>query len=98
MIRSSVIWWKKGSFFYPHIDARLPTPYLRLWGTNKPEKYIFTYLEGSNHRQPSGWNEGQVYLIDTVKQHYAEALDDDVYTYFFCLDASAYDVVKELTQ
>ena len=98
MLRSSVIWWKKGSFFFPHIDSVLPTGYIRLWGTNKPENYLFSYLEGSNHTQQDGWDEGQIYLCDTVKQHYAEALADDVYTYFFCLDSSAYDVVKELSR
>jgi hypothetical protein len=97
MIRSAILWWKKGSYFHPHSDSALPTPYIRLWGTNKPEKYVFDYTDGSHDTQEM-WDAGQIYLSDTVKQHYAESLDDDVYTYFFSLDATGYDIIKELTQ
>jgi hypothetical protein len=37
-----------------------------------------------------------MYLADTVKKHYAEALEDDVFTFFFNFDASAYDKIMEI--
>jgi len=95
MIRSAILWWKKGSHFKPHIDTEIPCVYLRVWGTNKPDDYNFTYFDGSNHTNPK-WKPGQMYLADTVKKHYAEALDDDVFTFFFNFDASAYDKIKEI--
>lgn len=95
MIRSAILWWQPGSHFKPHIDSTIPTPYIRVWGTNKPDKYNFTYLDGSNHFTKK-WDKGQIYLCNTIRQHYAEALDKDVYTFFFNFDSSAYDLFMDL--
>lgn len=95
MIRSTILWWKKGSFFFPHKDTGIPTKSLRIWGTNKPEKYIFDFLDGTNYKNPI-IKAGKLYLTDTSKMHYAEALDDDVYTFFIALDASAYNLLMNL--
>mgnify|MGYP001027580429 CR=1 FL=1 len=95
MIRSAILWWKKGSHFKPHIDTELPCVYLRVWATNNPAAYNFTYFDGTNHTTPA-WKPGQLYLADTVKKHYAEALDDNVYTLFFNFDATAYDLLMDL--
>jgi hypothetical protein len=96
MIRSAILWWKKGTFFYPHIDMNIPTPYLRIWATNVPESYLFVYQDGTNHTNPK-WDAGQFYISDTAKMHYAEAMADDAYTFFFCVTADAYEVLKELS-
>lgn len=94
MIRSAILWWKKGSFFYPHIDCRLPTNYLRFWGTNKVKDYVFEFEDKSH--EGIELEDGRLYMTDTVKKHYAEALDEDVYTFFFCFDGEAYDTLMEL--
>ena len=95
MIRSAILWWQKGSHFKPHIDTEIPCVYLRVWGTDKPAAYNFTYFDGTNHTNPK-WKPGTLYLADTVKQHYAEALEDDVFTFFFNFDARAYNILMDL--
>jgi|TARA_B110000908_G_scaffold74816_1_gene90156 hypothetical protein len=37
LIRSSILKWFTGSLFYPHIDTWIPSPILRLWGTDDPD-------------------------------------------------------------
>lgn len=94
MIRSAILWWKKGSFFYPHVDCNIPTNYLRFWGTNKAEDYIFEYEDDSH--EDIELESGVLYMTDTAKRHWAASLDDDVYTFFFCFDGEAYDTLMEL--
>lgn len=96
MIRSAIIWFNKGSFFYPHRDQFPPElENIRLWGTNKPEEYRFVFLDGSTYSSRE-IEAGRIYLIDTTKTHYPEAGDDEVYTMFLSVDVRAYDILLRM--
>lgn len=43
MVRSSILKWYEGSLFYPHIDTWLPSPIIRLWGTDCPDRVKLSF-------------------------------------------------------
>jgi len=95
MQRSAIIWFNTGSFFYPHIDQFAPFENIRLWGTNKPDGYLFTFLDGTTHTNRK-IEPGRLYLVDTSKLHYPEAFEDDVFTFFISVSPQSYDILKSM--
>jgi hypothetical protein len=92
MIRSNILLWHKHANFLPHLDTR-PTPEhnLRLWGTSDPSGYVFNY-EG---KRCVDIEPGRIYLVDTARWHYAEAIKDWNYTFFIALKNSAIDIIGD---
>lgn len=95
--RSSVLKWKQGAYFSPHIDNHFPYPWIRLWATTD-EKVELNYwsTDGVIHRC-NDIQKGTLYLIDTSLIH--EARWDYTTTLmqlFICLSANSIPLIEEL--
>jgi len=92
MIRSNILLWHKHANFQPHLDTRpKPENNLRLWGTNDPSGYVFNYLG----QECVNVEPGRIYLVDTTRWHWAEAIKDWNYTFFIALKNSAIHHIEE---
>lgn len=94
LIRSNILLWNKTGHFKPHIDT-IPEiiTHLRLWGVNVDSGgYKLKY---GNHIVKN-IEPGRLYLIDTTKTHEAEALVDNVYTFFIALRLSSLEKLINL--
>lgn len=100
LARCSILKWNTGAHFKPHIDMVLPTPNLRIWGTNDPDNNHFCFWNEDTQQYEEQINieRGRLYLADTSLYHHAYATSDYVYTFFFALQITAYDTIKELLQ
>lgn len=98
LARCTILKWNTGGHFKPHIDMVLPTPNLRLWGTNDPDNNHFCFWNEDTQQYEEQINieRGRLYLADTSIYHHAYATSDYVYTFFFALQISAYDTIKQL--
>jgi hypothetical protein len=86
--------WHNTGHFKQHVDT-LPDriTHLRLWGVNvDSSKYKLNY----NGHIVKNFEPGRLYLLDTVKEHDAVALADDVFTFFIAVDLSALPLIKKL--
>lgn len=99
MIRSCILRWDKETFFHPHTDTWFPSPILRLWGTNEPDKVKIRFDKNLQRSNP--WevpNEetielrdfediiidpGRLYVIDTNIIHSARSLVNEPTYQFF---------------
>lgn len=93
MIRSNILLWHKTGHFKPHVDTdpNLIT-HIRLWGVNVDNsKYKLKY----NNHIVKNFEPGRLYLIDTIKEHDAVALDNNVYTFFIAVNLSALHIIKK---
>jgi hypothetical protein len=94
LIRSNILLWHNTGHFKPHsdTDSNLIT-HIRLWGVNVDDsKYKLKY----NDHIVKNFEPGRLYLIDTIKQHEAFALADDVYTFFIAVNLTALPLIKNL--
>jgi hypothetical protein len=100
LARCTILKWNTGAHFKPHIDMVLPTPNLRIWGTNDPDNNHFCFWNDNTQQYEEQINieRGRLYLADTSIYHHAYATSDYVYTFFFALQINAYDTIKELLQ
>lgn len=91
MRRSNILWWNNTGHFKPHVDmVQEAITHLRLWGTNKTSKeYYFKY---GNHRL-TDIEPGRIYLVNTLSQHEAFAVDDYVYTFFISITLDAIETI-----
>ena len=97
LARCCILKWNTGAHFKPHIDVKLPTPNLRIWGTNDPENNHFCFWNGTDYVAEKNVERGRLYLADTSIYHHAYSTEDLVYTFFFALQISAYDIIREMT-
>jgi len=97
-LRSNVFKLEKGSFFQPHVDTVIPSPWLRLWATTDSENTIVRVWneETKSMKTVEGIESGRVYLLDSSIIHDAHS-NDTVYQLFLCVKPSAYNIVKRLT-
>lgn len=108
ILRSCILKWMAGSFFYPHTDTKMPSKILRFWGTNDPENVKLRFDKDNtrcNPRDISGATyeladldieieAGRLYLIDTSIIHDARSFADNTYQFFLAFDAnSSYDTI-----
>lgn len=96
LARCCILKWNTGAHFKPHIDVKLPAPNLRIWGTNDPENNHFCFWNGTDYVAEKNVERGRLYLADTSIYHHAYSTDDHVYTFFFALQISAYDIIREM--
>lgn len=96
--RSNILWWQNGGHFKPHYDVAIPAFLLRLWGTNDPDNNHFCFWdeEQNDFIEEKNIERGRLYLADTAKVHHAYSTANDVYTFFFSLQTSAYDLIKHI--
>lgn len=93
LIRSNILLWHNTGHFKPHSDTH-PNfiTHLRLWGvTVDDSKYKLQY---GNHIVKD-FEPGRLYLMDTVKNHEAAALADNVFTFFIALDLTVLPLIKK---
>lgn len=97
MVRSNILKWHATGHFKPHVDTHIPSPIIRLWGTNDPENYSFRFQNDDGEYIPQNNIErGRIYLIDTSKMHDAFATSDNVYQFFIALHYNSYNIIKKL--
>jgi len=107
MIRSCILHWMKDAKFYTHTDLYMPAPFLRLWGTTKPDGMQFRFdkrRQSCHTRQIENYDyelvaeenveAGRLYLVDSFVIHDAFATDDDVYQFFIALTVNSIDEIK----
>jgi hypothetical protein len=93
--RTCILWWNNEQGFSPHRDTSVPAPQIRLWGTNDPENYNFSFWDGKKYMREENVERGRLYLCDTNIKHFANAEGDFVYTFFFALHPNSYDLIKK---
>lgn len=100
LARCTILKWNTGAFFRPHIDMLVPTPNLRLWGTNDPDNNHFCFWNEDTQQYEEQINieRGRLYLADTSLYHHAYSTAEYVYTFFFALQIDSYDTIKRLLQ
>lgn len=86
--------WHNTGHFKPHSDTHPDLiTHIRLWGVNVDDsKYELKY----NNHVVKDFEPGRLYLIDTVKEHEASALADNVFTFFIAVNLSALPLIKQL--
>jgi len=94
MVRSSILYWKKGANFDPHWDVILPTVNLRLWGTSDPSNIQLRYKNNEEMIVCEDVEPGRLYLIETSTIHDATCLQDDGYQFFIALNVNSYETLK----
>lgn len=96
--RCNILWWKTGAHFKPHVDVGIPATNLRLWGTNDPDNNHFCFWDDdvNDFVEEKNVEPGRLYLADTSKLHHAYSTGDYVYTFFFALQVSAFDLIKKV--
>lgn len=94
MIRSNILLWHREGFFSPHVDMFDDTiTHLRLWGvTDDAEGYDLVY----GNKKINNYEPGRLYLIDTIKEHRARAMRDNVYTFFIAVDLTIINALPDL--
>jgi hypothetical protein len=96
--RSNIFKWGEGAEFKPHIDAILPSPWLRLWGTSDAENTNVRCWDAQTRtmKTVSGIESGRIYLIDTSQVHDATSCKE-VYQFFLSVRPSAVNIIKDLS-
>lgn len=96
--RSNIFKWEDTAKFMPHIDAFLPTPWLRLWGTTDPDSVEVNYFQDT-FKTCENVERGRIYLIDTSLVHDAKCLGNTNYQFFLSINArAAANLWKTLTK
>lgn len=95
--RSSILWWQAGDNFVPHVDVRLPTVNLRLWGCTDAGNIRLRSGPNPNDLVEASYESKRLYLIDTSIIHDAYA-HDEVYQYFIALlpTENNYSLLKKI--
>lgn len=96
--RSNIFKWGENAEFKPHIDAIVPSPWLRLWGTTDAENTEVRCWDPVTREMKSitGIESGRIYLIDTSQVHDAVS-HSEVYQFFLSVQPNAVNTIKELT-
>ena len=98
MIRSCVLYWGKGAYFWPHIDTLLPSNILRLWGTsdaNKQDLRLYDNYDAidKGYTVIDNIESGRLYLMDTSLIHTGTAFGD-VYQFFIALNVESFNILE----
>ena len=94
--RSNIFKWYNGAEFFPHIDAFLPSPWIRLWGCIHPENVQLNFYDNEGNEIDIGpIEEGRIYVIDTLLVHSAKSIGDVNYQFFLSVNPHAKDIIKE---
>lgn len=95
--RSNILKWHEGAEFKPHIDAIIPSPWLRLWGTTSSTDMEIRFWNPSSKKMQAVYNiePGRIYLIDTSLVHDAESFGD-VFQFFLSVDPGCSKKIKSL--
>lgn len=98
LARCTILKWNTGAHFKPHIDVTIPPANLRIWGTNDPDNNHFCFWddEAQDYIEEKNVERGRLYLADTAKWHHAYSTAEKVYTFFFALQVSSFDILKKL--
>jgi hypothetical protein len=96
--RSNIFKWHRGAEFYPHIDAVVPSPWIRLWGTTNPQGLDVRFYDSESQQMKiaQGIEPGKIYVIDTSIVHDAVSKDDNTYQFFLSVLPSAYQTILRL--
>lgn len=98
LARCTILKWNTGAHFKPHIDVTIPCANLRIWGTNDPENNHFCFWDEQkkDYIEEANVERGRLYLADTAKWHHAHSTAENVYTFFFALQVSSFNIIKSL--
>jgi len=88
MCRSAILKWDKMGHFKEHVDVKLPTPNLRLWGTTSDKMMLKMDGKHINTIKP-----GKIYIFDSSLVHSAHAKEDGIYQFFIGLTIEAFDTM-----
>lgn len=96
--RSNIFKWDNSAEFKPHIDAIVPSPWIRLWATPTPENLDVRFFDPASKQMKSfeGIEAGRIYVIDTSLVHDAICHKDNTYQLFLSVMPSAYDTILRL--
>jgi hypothetical protein len=96
--RSNIFKWHDGADFKPHIDAVVPSPWIRLWATTNPESLDVRFYDAETQdmKSFSGIEAGRIYVIDTSLVHDAICYQDNTYQLFLSVLPSAYETILRL--
>lgn len=86
--RSAILKWDTMGHFKAHVDVKVPSPNLRLWGTTSTNMQLKMNGEVINSIKP-----GKIYIFDSSLVHEAFATGDNVYQFFIGLTIDAYDTM-----
>jgi hypothetical protein len=97
--RSNILKWGPGASFMPHIDTSIPSPWIRLWATNKNNLVVRFYNEETKElEEVSDIEPGVVYIIDTSIVHDAYLETGEVYQLFLSVMPSALDILNDIIE
>jgi hypothetical protein len=94
--RSNILKWHIDAKFLPHIDAVIPSPWIRLWASMSPELVLRFYNPSTEELESITFEPGRVYIIDTSLIHDAYATGDNVYQLFLSVLPSAVPLVSSV--
>lgn len=96
--RSNIFKWHTGAEFKPHIDAIVPSPWIRLWATTNPNDLDVRFYNPKTKTMQVFENieAGRIYVIDTSLVHDAFSYRDNTYQLFLSVLPSAYDTILRL--
>lgn len=96
--RSSILKWRSGAEFRPHIDTVFPTPWLKLWGTTDSENLRLQFYSRNGERLDAGQIEnGRIYLIDSSLVHAAQCTSGALYHFFLSALPTAARLMNGIT-
>jgi hypothetical protein len=99
LVRSSILKWEKGANFVPHVDTGVPTPHLRLWGTDNPESIKVRFKNNlDEYVEVTNVEAGRIYIIDTAEYHDALCTSTMGYQFFIAVNVAAYDLLNNIKE
>jgi len=97
LVRSSILKWQAGANFFPHIDIGIPTPHLRLWGTDNPDSIKVRFKnEHDEYVEVENVEAGRLYIIDTAEYHDAVCMTTMGYQFFIAVNVAAYNLLNNI--
>lgn len=95
--RSNILKWEQYADFKPHIDAVVPSPWIRLWGTTNPKHVDVKHDNGRGELVTvENIEAGRIYIIDTSIVHTASSTNGTVHQFFLSVLPSAINMLKEI--
>lgn len=95
--RSNIFKWLDTAKFLPHIDAFIPTPWLRLWGTTNSDNVTVNYYDTvtDTYKRCTNIENGRIYLTDTTLVHDAICTGGTNYQFFLSTNILAYNIIND---
>jgi hypothetical protein len=96
-VRSNILKWEAGGGFNPHVDAVVPSGWLRFWGTTSYDGFELSFFENDQWHTQTNVEPGRIYLIDTATVHIARKYSGTYnYQFFLAVDSNASDKIKKI--